>query len=111
MKRLLLAAAAALLTLSATTAATSPVDRPHDFPRLSTGCFHQPRVPLGQTVVQGLTSGGHERSSLLHLPATYQPYQAIPVITAFHGRKGNGYDIEAFSGLDALNAIVVHPVG
>ena len=111
MRRLLLAATAALLTLSGTTAAASPVDRPRNFPRLSTGCFHQPTVPLGQTVVQGLTSGGYQRSYLLHLPATYKPYQAIPVITAFHGRKGNGYDIEAFSGLDALNAIVVYPVG
>ncbi|MFD1048769.1 alpha/beta hydrolase family esterase, partial [Kibdelosporangium lantanae] len=55
--------------------------------------------------------GGYDRDYWLHLPATYQPNQAVPVVMAFHGRKGNGLDIEAFSGLDALNAIVVYPVG
>ncbi|GAB3904278.1 PHB depolymerase family esterase [Kibdelosporangium lantanae] len=111
MKRLLLAATAALLTLSASTAAASPVDKPRNHPRLSTGCFHQPTVPLGQTVSRNMTSGGYDRDYWLHLPATYQPNQAVPVVMAFHGRKGNGLDIEAFSGLDALNAIVVYPVG
>ncbi|MFC4947036.1 alpha/beta hydrolase family esterase [Pseudonocardia sp. GCM10023141] len=113
MRGLLAAATAALLMLSGTVgvAAASPVDSLHDLPRPSTGCLHQPAVPLGRTVVQSMTSGGYDRSYLLHLPATYTSWHPVPVIMGFHGRKGNGYDIEAFSGLDALDAIVVYPVG
>ncbi|GAA1713687.1 alpha/beta hydrolase family esterase [Fodinicola feengrottensis] len=95
----------------ATAMASCPPVGVVDFPVPTTGCLHAPDASKGETVVRTLVSGGYQRSYLLHLPATYRPTQPLPVILAFHGRKGNGTDVEAFSGLDALDAIVVYPVG
>jgi polyhydroxybutyrate depolymerase len=97
------------LALLLPAAGNSTVVRDH--PVLTTGCLRTTDAPKGETVVRTLESGGYQRSYLLHLPTTYSPLRPAPVVVAFHGRKGNGYDIEAFSGIDALNAIVVYPVG
>ena len=110
MKPALLAAvslAAALISAAPAQATTAPKD--HFVP--TTGCLEATDLPLGRTVTETMTSGGYQRSYLIHLPSTYQPAVPTPVIMAFHGRKGNGADIEAFSGLDALPVIAVYPVG
>lgn len=103
--------AASLLLAATTPAQASTTDKPKDHLVPATGCLRPVDVPTGQTVAQGMTSGGDQRGYLLHLPADYSPVRPLPVVLAFHGRKGNGYDIEAFSGLDTLEAIVVYPLG
>jgi polyhydroxybutyrate depolymerase len=110
MKHALLAAAvlaSALITAAPAQAAAAPKDHPV----LTTGCLRSPAEPLGQTVTETMASGGYQRSYLIHLPSTYRSWLPTPVVMAFHGRKGDGTDIEAFSGLDALPAIAVYPVG
>jgi polyhydroxybutyrate depolymerase len=112
MNRIARAAAAlavAALTVSAPVAAAQA--RPADHPVPTTGCGRALDVPAGQTVKVPLASGGYDRQYLLHVPAGYDPRRPTPVVLAFHGRKGDGTDIEAFSGIDALDAIAVYPVG
>ncbi|HZZ46280.1 MAG TPA: PHB depolymerase family esterase [Pseudonocardia sp.] len=75
------------------------------------GCGRPSPMPPGQTTEASLTSGGRQRTYLVHVPATYQPNRPLPVVLAFHGRKGTGTDIEGFSGIDALNAVAVYPKG
>ena len=77
----------------------------------SPGCQRQPDVPTGSTSVQTVESGGQARTYWIHLPAGFQPARPTPLALAFHGRKGTGSDIEAFSGIDALDAIAVYPRG
>jgi len=75
------------------------------------GCGHPLGLPVDATATQTLSSGGRDRTYLIHLPAGYRPNRPNAVILAFHGRKGTGNDIEAFSGIDALDAIAVYPRG
>lgn len=109
-----IARAAAALAVAAL-AVSAPVavaqERPVDHPVPTTGCGKAPGVPAGRTVTLPLASGGYDRQYLLHVPASYDPHRPLPVVLAFHGRKGDGTDIEAFSGIDALDALAVYPVG
>jgi polyhydroxybutyrate depolymerase len=66
---------------------------------------------VGATATGTITSGGRARTYLVHLPAGYRADRPTPVVLAFHGRKGTGNDIEAFSGIDSLDAIAVYPRG
>jgi polyhydroxybutyrate depolymerase len=98
--------------------ATAPASPPATAPAPGTGtpatragCGHPAPVPVGQSVTRTLTSGGRARTYLLHLPAGYRPDRPLPVVLAFHGRKGTGHDIEGFSGIDGLDAIAVYPIG
>ena len=91
------------------TASAAPAVR--NYPILSAGCLSRQAPPTGVTTHETITSGGVEREYLLHLPAGYQPFHPKPLVLAFHGRKGDGTDIEAFSGIDNLDAIAVYPVG
>jgi polyhydroxybutyrate depolymerase len=76
------------------------------------GCLRVPSgMSVGQTVTQDLTSGGRQRTYLVHLPARYQPRRPTPVVLAFHGAKGTAQDIEEYSGIDSLDAIAVYPQG
>jgi polyhydroxybutyrate depolymerase len=117
----LAAAVTALTTLTGCAApATSPPPSASADAALSTGarpvatsagCQRQPDVPTGATTEATLDSGGQARTYLIHLPAGFQPNRPTPLVLAFHGRKGTGNDIEAFSGIDALDAIAVYPRG
>lgn len=75
------------------------------------GCGRAPGLPVGATATGTIVSGGQNRTYLIHLPGGYRAGSPTPVVLAFHGRKGTGNDIEAFSGIDALNAIAVYPRG
>lgn len=110
MRRSLLAALTVIAALiSAAPAQAAPAPKNH--PVLTTGCLRSTALPPGQTVTETMTSGGYQRSYLIHLPVSYRSWQPTPVVLAFHGRKGDGTDIEAFSGIDALPVIAVYPVG
>ena len=86
-------------------------DPPSDHPVDTTGCATAPDVTPGTSAVRHVTSDGIERSFVLHVPATYDPAQPVPVIVAFHGRKGTGAELEEFSGLSTLPALVAYPDG
>lgn len=54
-------------------------------------------------------SAGYTRSYQVHTPSDYDPSIRYPVILSFDGIDGSGAQMEAYSGLDALPAIVVYP--
>jgi polyhydroxybutyrate depolymerase len=114
------ARAAAVALLAVTVTALTACAGPAAVADLSTsptravrtqGCQRKPGLPLGRSTEQSLESGGQRRTYLVHLPAGYQPDRPLPLVLAFHGRKGTGDDVEAFSGIDALDAIAVYPRG
>lgn len=79
--------------------------------RPSRGCGADPRAASGTTTQRSLTSGGRERTYLVHLPDAYQAGRALPLVVAFHGRGQSGEIMEAESGLSNLPAIVAYPDG
>ncbi|WP_157121114.1 alpha/beta hydrolase family esterase [Nocardia miyunensis] len=75
------------------------------------GCSALPPTVPGTTVGLSLTSGGRNRSYLLHVPAGYVAGHSFPLIIAFHGRAQTDRMIENYSNLDALPAIIEYPQG
>lgn len=106
-----LAAAATAVAAFAFPATASAAPAVRDYPILSFGCLFGQAPALGTTVSETITSGGVQRDYLIHVPVSYRPHVPMPLVMAFHGRKGDGTDIEAFSGIDNLDAIAVYPVG
>jgi polyhydroxybutyrate depolymerase len=111
MRVLPLAAVVAAVAAVLTPAVASATPSVRNYPVLSAGCLSRTAPVAGVTTHETVTSGGVEREYLLHLPAGYQSHRPTPLVMAFHGRKGDGSDIEAFSGIDDLDAIAVYPVG
>jgi polyhydroxybutyrate depolymerase len=104
--------AAAILCASVATAAPAAAgDAPRDHPVRTTGCGTHPDVAPGTSAVRQITSDGTERSFVLHVPASYDPSRPVAVVLAFHGRKGTGAELEEFSGLSTLPALVAYPDG
>ncbi|MET8957040.1 alpha/beta hydrolase family esterase [Streptomyces sp. NPDC004393] len=62
-------------------------------------------------MAQTLTSGGQQRSYLVHVPADYQDAEHTPLILAFHGAGESDAQIESYSNLSTLDAIVLYPEG
>ncbi|GGF40027.1 esterase [Marmoricola endophyticus] len=58
-----------------------------------------------------ITSGGRTRSYVLRLPDGYERRASWPLIVAFHGRGSTGVEVEGFSGLSDLPAVVAYPDG
>ena len=58
-----------------------------------------------------ITSGGIERSYILRLPEGYDRRQDWPLIVAYHGRGSTGVEVEGYSGLSDLPAVVAYPDG
>ncbi|HEV6953438.1 MAG TPA: poly(3-hydroxybutyrate) depolymerase [Promicromonospora sp.] len=80
-------------------------------PGRSAGCGTAPEQEPGTSVLRTLTSGGRERTVQLHLPDGYRSDRPWPVVLVYHGRGNTGAGTEAFSGLDALPAIVAYGNG
>ncbi|GAB4085866.1 PHB depolymerase family esterase [Myceligenerans cantabricum] len=91
-------------------AAPSSGSAPH-VARGSAGCGTDPDQDAGTSVLRTLAGGGRERTVRLHLPDGYRSHRAWPVVLVFHGRGSTGEGTEAFSGLDALPAIVAYGNG
>jgi polyhydroxybutyrate depolymerase len=103
-----LAATVTALTAAPLTAESRSADTR---PAAGSGCERPLAISVGQTTEQQIESDGRQRTYLVHLPIGYQPNRPTPMILAFHGRKGTGNDIEAYSGINALGAIAVYPRG
>jgi len=96
---------------------------------LLTGCSRGVLLPVpGQTVTPGqeadptatevegtVSLAGGDRSYRLHIPAGYDPAVPVPLVVALHGGGGNGANLQATVGLDAIadreGFLVVYPDG
>lgn len=58
-----------------------------------------------------LTSGDLERSYVLRLPQGYDRRADWPLIVAYHGRGSTGVEVEGYSELSDLPAVVAYPDG
>jgi poly(3-hydroxybutyrate) depolymerase len=58
-----------------------------------------------------LTSGDLERTYVLRLPEGYDRRDDWPLIVAFHGRGSTGVEVEGYSELSDLPAVVAYPDG
>nr|BFF21782.1 hypothetical protein GCM10025730_53030 [Promicromonospora thailandica] len=105
------AAPAPVLPDAATTPSGSTTQGSPSRPVRSAGCGTAPGQQPGTSVLRTLTSGGRERTVQLHLPDGYRADRAWPVVLVFHGRGNTGAGTEAFSGLDALPAVVAYGNG
>ncbi|HUS68865.1 MAG TPA: PHB depolymerase family esterase [Kofleriaceae bacterium] len=76
-------------------------------------CDTKVAQPLDQDLT--LMVGGVERRYQLHVPASYDPHQATPVVLNFHGLGSNATQQKFFSRMidksDAEGFIAVHPDG
>jgi len=65
--------------------------------------------------VKTLSSGGIDRTYILHVPASYDGSKALPVVLAFHGLGGNAKGMVAVTQFnpkaDEQNFIAVYPNG
>lgn len=78
----------------------------------SLGSKESARQTDGTTQTYTLTSGGRTRSYRLHLPAHYSSHRAAwPLVLAFHGRGSTAAELEGYSKLSTLPAVVVYPDG
>lgn len=67
------------------------------------------------TQAGSIPHGGLTRTFLLHVPSSYRPGEAAPLVVALHGGTGTGLGMELISGLSAISDragfIVVYPDG
>lgn len=77
-------------------AATAPPASPSSLP--SAACNGQAKA--GNSVVT-VSSGGVQRTVLLHLPSEYSDSQKTPLILNLHGSESTASAQEAFTGMDA----------
>lgn len=73
-------------------------------------CATTPSVGAPQTnTVYETVVDGRSRSYRVHTPAYYDPNVRLPVVVSFDGIDGSGAQMQSYSGLDQLPAIVVYP--
>ncbi|MBW0102641.1 poly(3-hydroxybutyrate) depolymerase [Pseudonocardia sp. KRD-291] len=77
----------------------------------SAGCDAPAPQPPAGGETRTVSSGGLDRTVRVHLPAGYTADRPWPVLLVFHGRGSSGPEIEGFSGLSELPAIVAYPDG
>ena len=74
-------------------------------------CDRTTTQDAGSSAKYELSSGGRTRSYILHLPRGYEKRSHWPLIVAYHGRGSTGTEIEGYSGLSNLPAVVAYPNG
>ena len=67
--------------------------------------------PADTSAKRDLDVDGRERSYILSLPRGYEKRDDWPVIVAFHGRASTGVEVEGYSDLSSLPAVVAYPNG
>lgn len=68
------------------------------------------QVP-GSSAKHSISSQGLDRDYILTVPDNYESRDDWPVIIAFHGRGSTGVEIEGYSRLSDLPAVVAYPFG
>jgi polyhydroxybutyrate depolymerase len=78
-------------------------------------CIRSNNAAPSNDAVHTLAFDGRHRTYILHLPASFDAGQALPLVFDFHGGGGNSQSQLRTSGFDALadekNFIVVYPDG
>lgn len=68
-----------------------------------------------RNLIRTLDAGGISRSYLVHIPASYDPFQKTAVVLVFHGGGGNADNARNMTGFDAVadveGFVVVYPNG
>lgn len=109
------AAVAAVAALSLVTSATAlshaSQDRPAAASTRTTPCAKPTEQEPDSSQKHRLTSGDFERSYVLRLPEGYDRRAHWPLIVAFHGRGSTGVEVEGYSELSDLPAVVAYPDG
>lgn len=84
-----------------------------DAPAAPSTCVGRTAQPVDATWT--LTVGGKVRTSLVHVPASYDPTKAMPVVIDLHGLGGDGAQEAALTSAnanaDSAGFISVHPTG
>jgi polyhydroxybutyrate depolymerase len=65
----------------------------------------------GTSALHELDSGGLTRDYVLRLPDGYEQRSDWPLIVAYHGRGSTGAEVEGYSELSRLPAVVAYPNG
>ncbi|MBO1332957.1 PHB depolymerase family esterase [Streptomyces sp. VRA16 Mangrove soil] len=107
-----LVATAGILLTAALTA--SPAAAQADTPAASVrsrGCGTPTDLTPGASTARSLTVDGVRRDYLVHLPASYDPDRALPLVLSFHGHGRTSDYQERLTGMNALDAVVVYPQG
>ncbi|MEW2548142.1 ferulic acid esterase [Streptomyces sp. NPDC047002] len=106
------AATAAVVALACpATASAPPAARPGPGP-VSAGCGGTADAPpAGRTTAETLTVDGVRRDYLIHVPASYRPGRALPLVLSFHGHGRTAAYQERLTGMSELDALVVYPQG
>jgi polyhydroxybutyrate depolymerase len=107
-----------VLALVATAAVTSPAAapaapaaQPPVASAAPSGCDRTVDQDGGTSAKHDLDSGGRTRGYVLHLPQGYERRDDWPLVVAFHGRGSTGAEVEGYSGLSRLPAVVAYPDG
>ncbi|GAA1180300.1 alpha/beta hydrolase family esterase [Nesterenkonia xinjiangensis] len=66
---------------------------------------------VGSSAKHSMVSGALEREYILTLPEDYASRSDWPLIVAFHGRGSTGVEVEGYSRLSDLPAVVAYPFG
>lgn len=74
-------------------------------------CTKATEQESGASAKYEISSGGDTRTYILHLPKGYERHRNWPLIIAYHGRGSTGTEVEGFSGLSSLPAVVAYPNG
>jgi polyhydroxybutyrate depolymerase len=81
---------AAVQSLVTTTTSTSTTSTTIPVPTINfTDSAHEYKPNLRFITVEGM----QQRAYFLHIPASYQPGQPVPLLLAFHGRTSNGGEV------------------
>lgn len=76
-----------------------------------TPCDRPSEQSGGTSALHEIEVGGLERSYILRLPDGYERRDDWPLIVAFHGRGSTGVEVEGYSELSRLPAVVAYPDG
>lgn len=106
------AVAALSLAPTATSALTSASDQGRAAGETTPApCAKPTDQEPGSSQKYDLTSGDIERSYVLRLPEGYDRRADWPLIVAYHGRGSTGVEVEGYSELSGLPAVVAYPDG
>lgn len=107
--RLLLTATA--LLLGSLAAAPANALSPQPAGAADAGCQIPAEQPGGTSALYEIESGGLARSYILRLPDGYERRDSWPLVIAYHGRGSTGTEVEGYSKLSRLPAVVAYPNG
>lgn len=106
-----LALATALVATALATPATATATPRPDRPERPERCALATEQAADSSAKHSIESGGRERDFVLRLPRGYEKRSDWPLVVALHGRGSTGVEVEGYSELSTLPAVVAYPDG